>query len=56
VGVHLALAPTEAECVWAERVLAAQAQARGGAFSVDGKMVDPPVLLLARQILQSPRA
>ena len=56
VGVHQALAPTEAECVWAERVLAAQAQARGGAFSVDGKMVDPPVLLLARQILQAPRA
>jgi citrate lyase subunit beta/citryl-CoA lyase len=32
-------------------VLAAEAQAHGGAFSVDGKMVDPPVLLLARQIL-----
>ena len=56
VGVHQALAPTEAECAWAERVLAAQAQARGGAFSVDGKMVDPPVLLLARQILQAPHA
>ena len=55
-GVHQALAPTEAERAWAERVLSAQAQARGGAFSVDGKMVDPPVLLLARQILQSPRA
>ncbi len=54
-GVHQALAPTEAECAWAERVLAAQAHARGGAFSVDGKMVDPPVLLLARQILQAPR-
>jgi citrate lyase subunit beta/citryl-CoA lyase len=34
-------------------VLAAEAQAHGGAFSVDGKMVDPPVLLLARQILQT---
>ncbi len=55
-GVHQALAPTEAECAWAERVLAAEGQARGGAFSVDGKMVDPPVLLLARQILQTPRA
>jgi citrate lyase subunit beta/citryl-CoA lyase len=52
-GVHQALAPTEAECAWAERVLAAEAQARGGAFSVDGKMVDPPVLLLARQILRT---
>jgi citrate lyase subunit beta/citryl-CoA lyase len=55
-GVHQALAPTEAECAWAERVLASEAQARGGAFSVDGKMVDPPVLLLARQILQTSRA
>ena len=26
-------------------------QGGGGAFSVDGKMVDPPVLLLAHQIL-----
>ncbi|PUE33581.1 CoA ester lyase [Limnohabitans sp. Jir72] len=51
-GVHQALAPTEPECAWAERVLAAEVQAQGGAFSVDGKMVDPPVLLLARQILQ----
>jgi len=52
-GVHQALAPTEAERDWAERVLAAEVQARGGAFSVDGKMVDPPVLLLARKILQT---
>ena len=51
-GVHQALAPTEAECDWARRVLAAEVEARGGAFSVDGKMVDPPVLLLARKILQ----
>jgi citrate lyase subunit beta/citryl-CoA lyase len=53
-GVHQALAPTEAECDWARRVLAAEVAAGGGAFSVDGKMVDPPVLLLARQILQTP--
>jgi citrate lyase subunit beta/citryl-CoA lyase len=53
-GVHQALAPTEAECAWAKRVLAAEEQVHGGAFSVDGKMVDPPVLLLARQILQTP--
>jgi citrate lyase subunit beta/citryl-CoA lyase len=50
-GVHQALAPTEAERDWARRVLAAEVAAGGGAFSVDGKMVDPPVLLLARQIL-----
>lgn len=52
-GVHQALAPTEAECDWARRVLAAEVAAGGGAFSVDGKMVDPPVLLLARKILQT---
>jgi citrate lyase subunit beta/citryl-CoA lyase len=53
--VHQALAPTEAECDWARRVLAAEVEARGGAFSVDGKMVDPPVLLLAQKILQTSR-
>ena len=53
-GVHQALAPTEAECDWACRVLAAEVAAGGGAFSVDGKMVDPPVLVLARQILLTP--
>jgi len=41
-GVHQALAPSAAECDWAHRVLAAEVQARGGAFSVDGKMVDRP--------------
>lgn len=51
-GVHQALAPTEVECDWARRVLAAELAAGSGAFSVDGKMVDPPVLLLARKILQ----
>lgn len=52
-GVHQALAPTDAESDWARRVLAAETAAGGGAFSVDGKMVDPPVLLLARQILMT---
>ena len=51
-GVHQALAPTQAECDWARRVLAAEVAAGGGAFSVDGKMVDPPVLLLARSLLR----
>ena len=51
-GVHEALAPTQAECDWARRVLAAEVAAGGGAFSVDGKMVDPPVLLLARSLLR----
>ena len=50
-GVHQGFAPTETERDWAERVLAAEAEAGGGAFSVEGKMVDAPVLALARQWL-----
>jgi citrate lyase subunit beta/citryl-CoA lyase len=49
--VREAFTPTAAQQDWAHRVLAAEAAAGGGAFSVDGKMVDPPVLKLARQIL-----
>jgi citrate lyase subunit beta/citryl-CoA lyase len=40
-------APTAAQIDWAERVLAAG----GGAVTVDGKMVDEPVRIQARQIL-----
>ena len=39
-------APTAAQIDWAERVLAG-----GGAVTVDGKMVDEPVRIQARQIL-----
>lgn len=49
--VRQAFTPTVAQQDWAKRVLAAEVAAGGGAFSVDGKMVDPPVLRLARQIL-----
>ena len=49
--VRQAFTPTAAQQDWANRVLAAEVAAGGGAFSVDGKMVDPPVLRLARQIL-----
>ena len=49
--VHAALSPTPEECAWAQRVLQAQAASGGSAFSLDGKMVDAPVVLRARQIL-----
>jgi citrate lyase subunit beta/citryl-CoA lyase len=52
-GVHAAFAPTAEECAWARRVL--QGQAQGGVYSVDGKMVDAPVILLAEQLLQRAR-
>lgn len=51
-STHEGLAPTAAERAWAERVLQAQARAGDGAFAVDGKMVDAPVLSLARRWLR----
>jgi len=53
--VHAAFAPTAAQIDWARRVLLAEAAAGGGAFTVDGRMVDPPVLKLARQCLAMAR-
>lgn len=50
-AVREAFAPTVAQQEWAHRILVAQATAGGGAFAVDGKMVDPPVIRLAQQIL-----
>jgi citrate lyase subunit beta/citryl-CoA lyase len=48
--IRKALLPTAAEIDWARRVVAAAA-AGGGAVQVDGRMVDRPVLLKARAIL-----
>lgn len=50
-ALHRALAPTADEVAWARRVIAA-AQAGPGAVQVDGKMVDRPVLLKAKSILE----
>ncbi|QKC92354.1 CoA ester lyase [Mesorhizobium sp. NZP2234] len=49
-----AFSPSPQELEWARRVLAAEkdATAQGrGAFAMDGKMVDPPVLRRAREII-----
>ncbi len=43
-------APGATEIDWARRVIAADAASGGAAVSVDGKMVDKPVLLRARAI------
>lgn len=55
LGVHRALAPSTAECDWARRVLAAVEVAGSGpgagAIRVDGRMVDAPVIALARRHL-----
>jgi citrate lyase subunit beta/citryl-CoA lyase len=48
--VRIALVPTAAEVDWAKRVLAAS-EGADGAVQVDGRMVDRPVVLKARAIL-----
>lgn len=49
--VHAALAPDVASLEWARRVVAADSDGQG-AVSVDGRMVDRPVVLQARRVLR----
>lgn len=49
-STHRGFCPDEAELDWAKRVLAA-AENEGGVFTVDGKMVDAPVIQRAKMIL-----
>jgi citrate lyase subunit beta / citryl-CoA lyase len=49
-AIHRALAPTAAELDWARRVVSAS-EKETGAFQIDGKMVDRPVILKAKAIL-----
>ena len=44
--------PTAEELAWATRVVQAAASAGEGAFRLDGRMVDRPVLLRARRWLE----
>lgn len=50
--LNAAFSPSPDEIAWAERVLAA-AQTQSGAFTVDSRMVDAPVIARARSILAS---
>jgi citrate lyase subunit beta/citryl-CoA lyase len=50
-SLHRAMAPRPEEIAWAQRVLAA-AKAASGAAQVDGQMVDRPVVLKAKSILE----
>jgi citrate lyase subunit beta/citryl-CoA lyase len=50
-AVRRLFAPTPDEFEWAARVVAA-AEGHAGAFALDGKMVDRPVLLKAQAILR----
>ncbi len=49
--VNAALGPTAAELEWARRVLEKNRSVGGGVFSLDGRMVDAPVLRLAQRML-----
>lgn len=49
--VNAGFAPSAAEQDWAARVLDAAANANGAPVALDGKMVDRPVILIARQML-----
>lgn len=50
--VHACFGPTPDEVAWAERVVRAAEAAAGGATSVDGAMIDRPVIERAKTILQ----
>ena len=54
-SVNAGFAPSAAELEWARRVLAACEAAGGGVFSLDGRMVDAPVLRLAQRTLAQGR-
>jgi citrate lyase subunit beta/citryl-CoA lyase len=49
--VKRAFTPSPEELDWAKRVISADKAAKGQAVKVDGKMVDRPVVMLARKIL-----
>jgi len=49
--IKRAFSPTVEEISWAKRVIAADNASNGQAVKVDGKMVDRPVVMLARRIL-----
>lgn len=49
--IHRAMRPSAAELDWARRVVA-RADSGAGVFTIDGQMVDAPVILRARATLQ----
>ncbi|MGJ7524692.1 HpcH/HpaI aldolase/citrate lyase family protein [Variovorax sp. GB1P17] len=48
---HAALGPSAEELAWARRVIDATQAAGGGVVSLDGRMVDAPVVRLAQRLL-----
>ena len=46
-----AFTPTAEELAWAHRVVEADIASKGGAVKLDGRMIDRPVVLLAKRTL-----
>jgi citrate lyase subunit beta/citryl-CoA lyase len=53
--VNQGFSPTPAQIEWAQRVIAADAASGGAPVTVDGKMVDRPVVLKAQTVLRAAR-
>jgi citrate lyase subunit beta/citryl-CoA lyase len=54
--VNACYTPSESEVAWAQRVLDESGKANGAAVSIDGKMVDRPVVLQAQRVMYLARA
>ena len=50
-AVNTVFGPTPAELDWAQRVLAAASESDGSAFTMDGRMVDKPLLERAQRLV-----
>jgi citrate lyase subunit beta/citryl-CoA lyase len=50
--VNKTFVPSKAELDWANRVLAAAESARGGAVALDGRLIDRPMVLSAKRIVE----
>ncbi|MDR1968647.1 MAG: CoA ester lyase [Burkholderiaceae bacterium] len=50
--VHSAFTPSAEQTAWAQRVVQGFEAAQGGVFSLDGRMIDAPVVALARHTLR----
>lgn len=55
-AVHAAFRPSARELDWARRVVDGFSDSGGNAFALDGRMVDAPVVKLARRLLQRGQA
>ncbi len=50
-GINAAFTPSASELIWAQRVVEGFEASAGGVFRLDARMIDAPVVLLARRTL-----